>query len=582
MENISWKKVCVSDEKNIQETAILLERINDSNKNILILLQSNDINDIINGIELLSDSSYELNSYHKLCFLMKHVSPDEQNRNIWIKLDNLIKIHIDKNKYDIHLYTSLVNIINNNKKINLDEHEKKFILYIIKEYEKRGFIITSDYKCNKLSSTYDKISVNENKMKNILSNTNTKLISHVIDSKTVLIPQKIDCLFNILKSRNNYANMMEKSDYFNLVADINVDSLKITIKKILDNFNSINTLTSDKIKYTFQLDHSIQTMLDIIHDMFKLNFSINDTIETWEPSVKVFDVIYKNNLVGYLYIDLQKRQGKFDEPIAITLYDAIMFPIKSEVIKVPVCVIVGNYKNNISFNDMIKIFRQFGNVVHSFFHKSKYGSINISDTVGTFMENLFENIALDNKNIVKFLSDKTLDDINQNKIHVNNMISVKYLCTLSLFDYMCHSTYFQNIINPLELINKYNDIMISSFNKNKTCNNIPDDVINLVCFKGGLTYTLLINKLLSFNVYSLLNKSNIDRFIYDVLSETLTPMNDSINTFIKNCDKPEESKSLEHIISRDNNIIKKIKSNTNNININTKSVASNSNYFTDN
>ena len=59
-------------------------------------------------------------------------------------------------------------------------------------------------------------------------------------------------------------------------------------------------------------------------------------------------------------------------------------------------------------------------------------------------------------------------------------------------------------------------------------------------------------------------------------------MNDSINTFIKNCDKPEESKSLEHIISRDNNIIKKIKSNTNNININTKSVASNSNYFTDN
>src|SRR5207253_4874024 len=65
-------------------------------------------------------------------------------------------------------------------------------------------------------------------------------------------------------------------------------------------------------------------------------------------------------------------------------------------------------------------------------------------------------------------------------------------------------------------------------------NDIPDDTIRYICFNGAQTYTLFINKLLSHNIHLLLNnKKIIDKFISDVLTETLVPMKDVVNRFIK-------------------------------------------------
>jgi Zn-dependent oligopeptidase len=304
IENDSWKKLCVMNENIANETTILLERIDDSNKNILEFFKSEDINKIKNGVELLADSSYELNSYHKLCFLMKHVSPDEKNREKWVDAYNIINTHFDKNniqgKYNNKLYNSITKILNNTQ-ISFDEHEKKFLLYVIKEHEKRGYRYNFDkIKQNQSINMYGKICLFENKMENMLRNNNNK--------------HKVDCLYDVLKLRNKYANMMGKSDYFSLVADIDINSLKITIKKILDNFKSINNVTIAYTKHLFELEHVVYKMFDILHLLFRLDFSKTKKIEPWDDSVEVIEIRYNNKLIGYLYIDLKKREGKFDEP----------------------------------------------------------------------------------------------------------------------------------------------------------------------------------------------------------------------------------------------------------------------------
>jgi Zn-dependent oligopeptidase len=575
-DSLCWKYLCSESNKIISETNILLKRSHSAKKNIVNFLKSTDMADIQNGIELLADSSYEFNSYHKLCYLMKFVCPTKKIRRVWAKADNLLKIHADTNDYD----NEIIKLINNININNLSLHEKNFINILKNKYGKYGF------KYSKMNTTlnediyniHEKICFCEENIN--INNKNNK---------------KTEYLFELLTLRKKYAELMGCESYFDLTADVNINEIKLVLTKILDSFSDIDQISvqkSAKLKSNLSLDVSLSIIFSIISSFFKLYFTKNDDIELWYNDVSMYTIMNKNNkLVGYLYIDLKKREGKFNEPNSLILHEACPFPIKSNIIKTPIFVLIGNLENKINYHDVIKIFRQFGNIVHGCYHRSRYGLLNIERSMIYFMEHLMEHIICQKEYIEMFIKNKKNAESVYEIIHKNNMVLLKYKCSVSLFDYMCHSIYLYKIENINDLIKKFNDILKSNFPKEPQVTCISDDIINFLTFNGGYMYTSIFCTLMAHNVFTCIKDTGSnDKFINDVLSDTLLPLKESINKFINSIKKIDTKLNKTNPFIKKNVKSDKIKiikkklyvnnlSDISNKNIN---VNSETNYFTEN
>ncbi|MCP3748234.1 M3 family metallopeptidase [Pseudomonas sp. SBB6] len=69
-------------------------------------------------------------------------------------------------------------------------------------------------------------------------------------------------------------------------------------------------LSEDDVRACFSLDTVVKALVDLAHRLFGLVLTKVPAVATWDPGVRLFEVVQDHALLGYLYIDAIGREGK--------------------------------------------------------------------------------------------------------------------------------------------------------------------------------------------------------------------------------------------------------------------------------
>ena len=484
-------------------------------------LFSANINELVN---VLSCDEHIFNTFFQLACLMQYVSSDKNMRKTWHSVDTMFKNHIIKTNTDHKLYKKINSMMKHNKN-QISDADLLYLTSISETLIKNGAKYAND------KPIFESM---------LIINDSIKKCTNTFSSTDLL---------KLATLRNDFALFNNFRCYFDFVSNIDIDEFKTLLK-------SINTLPILQTKdIDFELIHAkkyplykaMNTIFDILHDFFNINFVPITSSDLWHPSVKTFNIVYNNNACCILYIDLAQRSGthaKPIEPVSLVLQE-------SHNDNLPICVLFGTPSDTISYRDIIHLFMQFADIIHVSFNRTKYGlNINIENDMKTFMDNLFEHI-ISNYSIMKnYFPDKNIF------IQLNNLntFNLKNLCASILFDYYIHSSQLAKLKNKTLFINKYQSIYNTVFNTNTIFDSIPNNVVSLCAYNGGTAYTIIMNNVIAFNILKIfINKpSSICEFIDDVLVSNTYPFRQCIEKFAEHINKYEHS-SDEYSLSPLNN-----------------------------
>lgn len=546
--NFSWKYLCNDINKISKETEILINRSKIA-RDLILKLNTDTKNDCIKIIGILADDTFEFNSFHSLSKLLRLVSPNKKNRNLWERTDKLLTSYIEKFNTDIELFNKLSEISFN----YLDDFDKLFLNKIIKCFGKYGLVKgNTQNRIKSVQKIYGENNILENKIINNLHNGQFQT----------------NDLFNLVHIRNQYAKLLKYDSYTNFRSNIDVVYLQKILKDLISNSHQTcfeelqficNELKFDKVsisdiiqytnklncRYRINLRNAVDYILNIISDKFGLEFTKLSNVSTWNDNVEVYLAKYQEEVYGYIYIDLLAREGKLPNVLSIILNEAVVYPYNSRVLKIPVTALIGSFTLKITYIDIINIFREMGQIIHTLFHRSKYQII-MEPNMKSIIPCLFECIARDISNIKKIFTNDYKNVYNA--IAIDRAFKLKYRCINALYDYLLHGSNIE-LDNKL-LVDKYNEIVRSILNKSfdqyNLLNGIPIDVIVQLIYNGGIIYSDITSTVMAFNLHDLLKEKNIfTDFIDKVLRESSIPFRIAISSFMNS--KTEFYKSIEKI-----------------------------------
>lgn len=193
----------------------------------------------------------------------------------------------------------------------------------------------------------------------------------------------------------------------------------------------------DKLKEYFPTDYVINNMLEIFGNLFGVSFKQVD-IPVWHKDVKSYAVVDEDSkkTVGYIYMDLFPRDGKYKHAACFDLVDGKM---KADgTYQQPFTAIVANLNppsgdmpSLLKHDEVETLFHEFGHVLHNVLTEAKYSAISGTSVSQDFVEapsQMLENWAW-NPQVLKKISKhyktgKPLDDET-----INKMIAAKNHCT---------------------------------------------------------------------------------------------------------------------------------------------------------
>jgi len=562
----NWKYLCSDNDKILYETKTLINRSNNI-RNIICNTNINTIENIIYIIGLISDDIYEFNSFHSLCGLLKLCKKNaieadrimsESTYEFYTNYDLYKKI---KSIYMVLFKDKKNNLIKKKKlgDIKNNMHLKQFFEKILQNYKKFGIMLSEpEFK----------------RTKNIIIIMNN-LKTQVIENNKINYFK----LNELLKFRYQYANLLKYNNYTEFKSKMTSDeinSLKITLKKIIDNLHNVsylelreickilnvNKVSFEDIKNAIRLKHSkylfnikfvINKIFEILYSLFKIKFEFFSEITAWNKNISIYSVKFDNEISGYLYIDGNKYDSVI-KPMSIILNEPSCYPLNTNILRVPIMILLYNYNSEITYKDIISIFKEFGPIVHTIFHRSKYGNLNIIENMKLFTSCLFECIVNDIDISIKNFCENNTEKINyiNNIIKMDKAFKAKIQCANTLFDYYLHtkldSNYLskdlQNNENDYEIFytKKYNlilkEILNTTYDLMRSEIQIPHDVIVDQINYGGLIHIEITNNLLSYELFSLLKHNKLFmEFSEVVFRETLIPFKTAVHNFIKKYDK---------------------------------------------
>lgn len=406
-------------------------------------------------------------------------------------------------------------------------------------------------------------------------------------------------LFNLIHLRHIYANKLNHNNFtiFKL-KDVKYDmeyvnyqisqfvngidcSLELQeITNIKKSSNLVQISINDISEYfakknlnnLINIDYALTQMFKILNELFNLDF-IQDTScgKLWDPSVKLYKIFYNKQNVseqcGYIYIDLNKKYGKPLNPISIIINETTCYPQNSNTIKIPTCALVANFCKEVYPNQVASLFSEFGNIVHTIFHRSKYFTLNIEDDMKFFMKGFFDYIIKDPFYLSKIYNDKTtvIKDLFDRSL----VYQIKYLCINSFFDSFVHEGFLEKekdadkkkiFVNIYK--NLYRNCMekeIKKLNISFNITKIPIDVLkNIICQPCFCHSYILNSNRLASNLYKIIKSQNLfSDFAETVLRETVLPLKDALLLFTdKIVEKQQCIKTINSGIKKDSNINK--------------------------
>ncbi|RYY04094.1 MAG: tetraacyldisaccharide 4'-kinase [Gammaproteobacteria bacterium] len=123
---------------------------------------------------------------------------------------------------------------------------------------------------------------------------------------------------------------------------------------------------AQKIRQYFPFAKVQQGIFDLTQTMFGVTIRPWQT-ETWDPSVKAFEILDNNQVIGRFYLDMHPRDGKYKH--------AAQFGIQSGIkgVQLPIAALVCNFPGGENPNDLMEhndvetFLHEFGHLLHTMF-----------------------------------------------------------------------------------------------------------------------------------------------------------------------------------------------------------------------
>jgi hypothetical protein len=310
-------------------------------------------------------------------------------------------------------------------------------------------------------------------------------------------------------------------------------------------------------RYDYQTEDNINNTNNINFDDFKgFEFVLDPDNNTDNNDNS------ESRLLGRLYIDIDKSETKkIMDPISIKVSDRML--ISNNVYTVPEVVLLANYDKEITYLEVVQLFKEFGYILQELCYKSGVGLVNRDPEFSNFLPLLMENIAWDRDTVELICGNKNSDIVDHTFAmrYFNICIALKQKCINAKFDHLLHNSdemieILIQIINDNQtdeqlsdsirntIVQLYQTIYKESFDCVSDYVDIPDDIsftsidplalVQEINGSQGLLYSNLMNEVFAYaTFYILKNKlKNGTEFRQVVLENGVTPFKDLISEFM--------------------------------------------------
>ena len=264
---------------------------------------------------------------------------------------------------------------------------------------------------------------------------------------------KINSLLNrfipILKKKciNDYSKLLFVSNKKELY-DYDLSYYSNLYKKKYLNYDD------NKIKFYFTSSYTIPKILKIYGDLFKIKITKIQRVhhdKIWHESVNLYEVKdkLKKNILGYFYVDLYPREGKFTHAGTFSIQNSYRDINNRRII--PVTAIICNFtpiqKNHkfsfLTFNEVVTFCHELGHAFHNILSNVKYESlsgISMEDDFAEMPSQFFENWCYE-KDFLKKISKHYKTGRKMNNSLINIIIKNKHF--LNSIDYLTQILYIK-------------------------------------------------------------------------------------------------------------------------------------------
>lgn len=229
--------------------------------------------------------------------------------------------------------------------------------------------------------------------------------------------------------------------------------------KILKNTYSID---SEEIRKYFPVNHTVLKLFELCENLFGIKFINDPDRSVWNEDVIFYNVYQDNSLIGGIYLDLYKREGKMP---GAWLNPISTFENNDINQTMPYAILVCNApkdSNSIptfELNECVTLFHEMGHALHlllskvseefySGFNNVEHDAVEIPSQL---LENFFylpEVLKFISKNIED--SSPISDEIIDNIISSRKFLGATSIINMVKFSEMDLNLYLQNDIHPYE------------------------------------------------------------------------------------------------------------------------------------
>ncbi|KAI3733401.1 hypothetical protein L6452_12844 [Arctium lappa] len=283
---------------------------------------------------------------------------------------------------------------NDKYKISLSRHHVSALLDLCKVgLTRRVVAVAYGRRCEANLPILEKLVQLRHKSARLLGYTN--YADFVVDRRMAMSSSKVfEFLEDISASLNDLA-----SRELTLLKDVKkkeegeipfgIEDLPYYVKKVEE---ELFDLDFEAVKQYFPVCLVQSGIFKVCQDLFGLRFEKVDGAEVWHSDVQLFSVFDLNStdLLGYFYLDMYTREGKYGQTCVVPLQNS---SITNGSRQIPVALLITQIKKEVGgdpvllrFSEVLKLFHEFGHVVHYICNRASFAKFGGLQLDPDFME----------------------------------------------------------------------------------------------------------------------------------------------------------------------------------------------------